>query len=46
MDTWQTVLLTIGAMAAFVLLVTAGILAIMYFQHGSLAKRLRHLRHR
>ena len=46
MDTWQSVLIAIGAMATFVVLVVAGVLAIMYFQRGSVADRLRDLRHK
>lgn len=36
METWQSVLVAIGAMVAFVLVVTGALLAAMYFRHGDI----------
>ena len=36
MDTWQSVLLAVGAMAAFALAVTGAVLAAMLFRHGDI----------
>ena len=46
METWQSVLLVVVAMTTFAVVVIGGVLAVVYFQHGSLAGRRRHLRHR
>ena len=46
METWQTVLLTIGAMAAFLILVMVAIFTITYGQYAGWTKRFRRLRRR
>ena len=46
METWKSVLLAVGAMVAFAVVVIGAVLAVMYFQDGSLSERLRHLRRR
>lgn len=36
METWQSVLLAVGAMMAFALVVIGALLAAMYFRHGDI----------